>query len=209
LLAPWVHCSHENVAQIIGDSRIDFVAFTGSVAGGHAVQRAAAERFIGTGLELGGKDPAYVRADVDLEHAVANIADGVFFNSGQSCCGVERVYVHRDRFDAFVDGFCKLVYDYRLGDPLEAETNLGPMARTRGAQAVRAQISGMLRTLSTAAKAQDGPTAISAQWPSSSARLCAAASKSNEPRAAKVANRLSSPFSARCPLNHKLNPALR
>ena len=135
-----IHLSHDAVVRVIGDSRIDFVAFTGSVPGGHAIQRAASERFIGTGMELGGKDPAYVRPDVDMAHAIANIVDGAFFNSGQSCCGIERVYVHRDAYDEFVDGAVELTKQYRLGNPLDQEITLGPMVRTRAADFVRAQI---------------------------------------------------------------------
>jgi acyl-CoA reductase-like NAD-dependent aldehyde dehydrogenase len=97
-----LHLSHDSVARVIDDSRVDFVAFTGSVEGGHAVQAAASKRFIGSGLELGGKDPAYVRADADLAHAVENLIDGAMFNSGQSCCGIERIYVHRDLHFEFV-----------------------------------------------------------------------------------------------------------
>src|SRR5437870_11071792 len=91
----YLHLDHTQTARVIGDPRIAFVAFTGSVEGGHAVQRAAAQRFIATGLELGGKDPAYVRADADVASAVENLVDGSYFNSGQSCCGIERIYVHR------------------------------------------------------------------------------------------------------------------
>ncbi|HXA50310.1 MAG TPA: aldehyde dehydrogenase family protein, partial [Candidatus Acidoferrum sp.] len=89
----FLHMTHADVARVIGDPRIGFVAFTGSVDGGHAVQAAASARFIAAGLELGGKDPAYVRADADLSHAVENLVDGAMFNSGQSCCGIERIYV--------------------------------------------------------------------------------------------------------------------
>ena len=99
-----LHLSHDDTERVIRDPRVDFVAFTGSVAGGHAVQRAAADRFIGTGLELGGKDPAYVRPDANLAHAIENLVDGAFFNSGQSCCGIERIYVHASLYDAFVEG---------------------------------------------------------------------------------------------------------
>jgi acyl-CoA reductase-like NAD-dependent aldehyde dehydrogenase len=136
----FLHLDHDQVARLIRDPRIAFVAFTGSVAGGHAVQRAASERFIPTGLELGGKDPAYVRADAPLPQTVENLVDGAFFNSGQSCCGVERIYVHKKIFDEFLDGFTRLTKQYRLGNPLEKETNLGPMVRTAAAQGVRAQI---------------------------------------------------------------------
>ena len=135
-----VHCTHEQVAGVVQDSRIDFVAFTGSVTGGQAVHSAAAGRFIGMGLELGGKDPAYVRADVNLTHAVENIVDGAFFNSGQSCCGIERIYVHESVYDAFVEQFAALVKNYVLGDPRDEKTTLGPMVRTRNADHVRAHI---------------------------------------------------------------------
>src|SRR4029077_21025807 len=119
---------------------IDFVCFTGSVEGGHAVQKAASARFIGAGLELGGKDPAYVRADADLAHAVENLVDGAFFNSGQSCCGIERIYVHESLYDRFVDGFAALTRQYLLGDPLDPATTLGPMVRASAADFVRGQI---------------------------------------------------------------------
>jgi acyl-CoA reductase-like NAD-dependent aldehyde dehydrogenase len=136
-----VHCSHEDVAGMISDPRVDFVAFTGSVAGGHAVSRAAGSRFVGVGLELGGKDPAYVRADADLGHAIENVVDGAYFNSGQSCCAVERVYVHRDVYDEFLEGFVALTKRYVLGNPLNPETTLGPLVRTRAAEFVRGQIA--------------------------------------------------------------------
>jgi acyl-CoA reductase-like NAD-dependent aldehyde dehydrogenase len=136
----FLHLDHAQVERVIHDGRIAFVAFTGSVAGGHAVQRAAAARFIGTGLELGGKDPAYVRADAPLAATIENLVDGAFFNSGQSCCAVERIYVQQDLYRDFVDGFVALTKQYRLGNPLDAETTLGPMVRTAAADAVRAQV---------------------------------------------------------------------
>jgi len=136
----FLHLDHAHVARVIADPRIAFVAFTGSVAGGQAVQRAAAARFIGTGLELGGKDPAYVRADADLPFAVENLVDGAYFNSGQSCCGIERIYVDHKIQKKFVEAFVELARRYRLGNPLEKETNLGPLVRTQAADAVRAQI---------------------------------------------------------------------
>jgi len=136
----YLHMTHDDIAQVVQDDCINFVAFTGSVGGGHAVQQAVSQRFVGTGMELGGKDPAYVRADVDLEHAIANVVDGAFFNSGQSCCAIERVYVHRDVYDNFVDGAVELVKQYRLGNPLESETTLGPLVRTRAAEFVKGQI---------------------------------------------------------------------
>ena len=136
----FLHMDHAQVARTINDPRIAFVAFTGSVPGGQAVQKAAAARFIGTGLELGGKDPAYVRPDADLNFAVENLVDGAYFNSGQSCCGIERIYVHKKIYKPFVDGFVQLTRQYRLGNPLEKETNLGPLVRTEAAENVRAQI---------------------------------------------------------------------
>src|SRR5688572_346902 len=141
----FLHMNHDQVARVIGDARVDFVAFTGSVAGGHAVQAAAAKRFIATGLELGGKDPAYVRADADLKYAVENLVDGSYFNSGQSCCGIERIYVQKPLFKDFIEGFVELTRQYKLGNPLEKETNLGPLVRTDAADAVRAQIKQATR----------------------------------------------------------------
>ncbi len=136
----YLHLSHEQVAGVIGDSRIDYVAFTGSVEGGHAVQNAINERFIIGGLELGGKDPAYVRADANLADAVENLVDGSFFNSGQSCCGIERIYVHKDVYDQFINDFAELTKTYTLGNPLEQATTLGPMVRTSAADFAQKQI---------------------------------------------------------------------
>ncbi len=136
-----VHATHDQVATLVSDPRVGYVAFTGAVAGGHAVTRAAASRFVGLGLELGGKDPAYVRADADPRHAAENLVDGACFNSGQSCCGVERIYVHRSRFDAFVGHAAETMSAYRLGDPMDPATNLGPMVRVSSAESVRADVA--------------------------------------------------------------------
>jgi acyl-CoA reductase-like NAD-dependent aldehyde dehydrogenase len=135
-----LHLEHADTERVIRDPRVDFVAFTGSVAGGHAVQRAAAERFIGVGLELGGCDPVYVRHDADLPHAIENIVDGAYFNSGQSCCGLQRIYVHDSVYQAFTAGCTALVQQYQLGNPLDPATTLGPVVRTSAADAVRAQV---------------------------------------------------------------------
>ena len=140
-----VVCDHAAVAKMIGDPRVAFVAFTGSVSGGHAVQRAAADRFIATGLELGGKDPAYVRPDCDFGQTVDNLVDGSFFNSGQSCCGIERIYVHETLFDRFVDAFVALTEKYALGNPLDPKTNLGPVVRESAARTIQAQVDAALR----------------------------------------------------------------
>ena len=137
----YLHLSHEQVASVIADSRTSYVAFTGSVEGGHAVQKSINERFIVGGLELGGKDPAYVRADANLADAVENLVDGSFFNSGQSCCGIERIYVHKDVYDKFVEEFVALTKTYTLGDPLNADTTLGPMVRTSAANFAQKQVA--------------------------------------------------------------------
>jgi acyl-CoA reductase-like NAD-dependent aldehyde dehydrogenase len=136
----FLHLDHEEVGRVINDQRVAFVAFTGSVGGGHAVQRAASERFIATGLELGGKDPAYVRADAEIEATIENVVDGAFFNAGQSCCGIERIYVHTSIYDQFVKGFVELTNQYRLGNPLDPATTLGPMVRVDAAENVRDQV---------------------------------------------------------------------
>ena len=136
--------THEATAQLIGARGVDHVCFTGSVAAGRAVERAAAGAFIGVGLELGGKDPAYVRADAAFDHAVENIVDGAFFNSGQSCCGIERVYVDAKIYEPFVEAAAALTRTYVLGSPLDAATTLGPMARTGFAELVRAQTAEAL-----------------------------------------------------------------
>jgi acyl-CoA reductase-like NAD-dependent aldehyde dehydrogenase len=136
----YVHADHDAVAGMVADPRVGFVAFTGSVAGGHAVQQAASTRFVGTGLELGGKDPAYVRADAPLEATVAELVDGVYFNAGQSCCAVERIYVQRPRFDEFVEAFVASARGLVLGDPLDPSTTLGPLVRPAAAAFVRDQV---------------------------------------------------------------------
>ena len=137
----YLHLTHADVEKVVRDPRIAYVAFTGSVGGGHAIQRAAADRFIGSGLELGGKDPAYVRADAPLAATVENLVDGAFFNAGQSCCAVERIYVDRKLFKPFVEAFVDLTRQYRMGNPLEPQTTLGPMVRAEAADKVRAQVA--------------------------------------------------------------------
>ncbi|RTL99275.1 aldehyde dehydrogenase family protein [Ancylobacter aquaticus] len=132
--------THEQTSRLIGSGAVDFVNFTGSVEGGRAIERAAAGTFTPLGLELGGKDPAYVRADADLDFAVANLVDGAFYNSGQCCCGIERIYVHESLYDRFVAGFVDLTSQYVLGNPLEEATTLGPMAQKRFADLIRGQI---------------------------------------------------------------------
>ncbi len=155
----FVHCDHATTQRLIGAPEIDHVCFTGSVAGGAAVERAAAGRFIGVGLELGGNAPAYVRADADLQRAVESVVDGAFFNSGQSCCGIQRVYVHRSAYDAFIEAAVALTERYVLGDPLAAATTLGPLVRTSAADAVREVIA---EALAKGAKALIDPSHFAA-----------------------------------------------
>lgn len=140
-LLQFLHIGHDATARLIRSPEIDYVAFTGSVPGGDAVEHAAAGRFIGVGLELGGKDPGYVRADANLDHAIENLVDGAFFNSGQSCCGIERIYVDERVYDRFVEGAVALARQYVLGDPTKPETTLGPLVRASAAAHVRDQIA--------------------------------------------------------------------
>lgn len=130
---------HQTTSDLIADRAFDFVNFTGSVAGGKAMEAAAAGTFTGIGLELGGKDPGYVMEDANLDAAVDTLIDGAMFNSGQCCCGIERIYVHESLFDAFVQKAVAIVNGYTLGNPLEAGTTLGPMAHVRFAAEVRGQ----------------------------------------------------------------------
>ena len=136
-----LHLDHQQTASVIQDRRIAHVNFTGSVAGGRAVQQAARDRFIGVGLELGGKDPAYVRADTDVQRTAEELVDGSFFNSGQSCCGIERIYADAAVYDDLIDAMRQVTGHYILGNPLDSETTLGPMVRPSAARFVRQQIS--------------------------------------------------------------------
>lgn len=136
----FIHASHDSVNAMIQDPRVNFVVFTGSVEGGRTMERSAAGRFIGVGTELGGKDPSYVRADADLDYAVAENVDGAFFNSGQSCCAIERIYVHDSVYEKFIEGFASVTRQYILGNPLQQDTTIGPMVNTAAATFVRAQI---------------------------------------------------------------------
>ena len=135
-----VFLDHDTTSDLIAGKAFNFVNFTGSVGGGKAMERAAAGTFTGVGLELGGKDPGYVMEDADLDAAVETLIDAAMFNSGQCCCGIERIYVHESLFDAFLEKAVAIVNGYKLGDPLDPETSIGPMANARFAQQVRAQI---------------------------------------------------------------------
>ncbi|MGC8528094.1 aldehyde dehydrogenase family protein [Acidiphilium sp.] len=145
-----LHLANADAEAVIRDPRVDFIAFTGSVATGHRVVRAAADRFAGIGLELGGKDPAYVRRDADIVHAADNLVDGAFFNSGQSCCGIERIYVDAAVYDDFIARFVETTNAYRLGHSLDPATTLGPMVNAAGADFVRGQIAEALAAGATA-----------------------------------------------------------
>jgi acyl-CoA reductase-like NAD-dependent aldehyde dehydrogenase len=137
---------HEDTEKLIGSGQIDHINFTGSVEGGRRMEKAAAGTFATLGLELGGKDPAYVRADANLDHTAENLADGAFFNSGQSCCGVERIYVHENIYDSFLDRFIAHAKGWTLGNPLDPDTIVGPMARANFADHVRGQTEEALRS---------------------------------------------------------------
>src|SRR5271170_6874875 len=136
----YLHLSHADTSRLMGDARVDGVCFTGSVSGGRAVVAATASGFAASGLELGGKDPAYVRSDANLSSAIETLTDGAFFNAGQSCCGIKRIYVAAPRYGEFVDGVVDLAKQYRLGSPLDPETTLGPVVRISAAEAVRSQV---------------------------------------------------------------------
>ncbi|MEP3255936.1 MAG: aldehyde dehydrogenase family protein, partial [Roseibium sp.] len=137
--------THAGTEKLLGSGVINHVNFTGSVAGGRAIEKALAGTFASLGLELGGKDPAYVRADADIDYSIENLVDGAFFNAGQCCCSIERIYVHESKYDAFVDGFVDLTSQYKLGDPRDEATTLGPMAQARFAAWVREQTEEALR----------------------------------------------------------------
>ncbi|MGL3605077.1 aldehyde dehydrogenase family protein [Rhizobium sp. G187] len=132
---------HATTSALIAAGNFNFINFTGSVEGGRSIERAAAGTFAGLGLELGGKDPGYVMEDADLDAAVDTLMDGATYNSGQCCCGIERIYVHESLYDAFVEKSVAWVSNYKLGNPLDPETTLGPMANKRFAKVVREQIA--------------------------------------------------------------------
>ena len=142
--------NHAQTERLLASGKIDHVNFTGSVAGGRAIEKAAAGTFMTLGLELGGKDPAYVLEDAKLDHAIANLAEGAFFNSGQCCCGIERIYVHEKVYDDFVEGFIAESRNWTLGDPTRADTIIGPMAQARFADFIREQKAEALRKGATA-----------------------------------------------------------
>ncbi|OZI21066.1 aldehyde dehydrogenase [Bordetella genomosp. 9] len=143
-LFSYVHADHDTTQRLVRAPAVRFVSFTGSVRGGRAVEDSACGRFIGVGLELGGNDAAYVRGDADIEAAVESLVDGAFFNAGQSCCGIQRIYVARRLYDAFVEQAADLTNRYVLGDPRAAETTLGPVVRRSAAASVRDVVADAL-----------------------------------------------------------------
>jgi len=153
----YLHASHDQIGSLIRDSRIAHVAFTGSLKGGRAIKRAAVERFIPMGFELGGNDAAYVRHDANFDHAVSNLTEGAMFNSGQSCCGIERIYVHKSLYKAFTEAVRAETLRYRFGDPRDLGINLGPMVRAQAANHLKKQIKA---AISGGAKALIPPTAF-------------------------------------------------
>lgn len=144
-LFSYLHLSRAATAALMADPRVAHVCFTGSVDGGRAVVAATAGGFATSGLELGGKDPAYVRADARLEHAIDSLADGAFFNAGQSCCGIKRIYVADALYDRFVEGVVAFAHAYQLGSPIDPSTTLGPVVRTSAADWIRGQVADTVR----------------------------------------------------------------
>ena len=136
-----VRLDHEATARLIRSGDVDYVSFTGSVAGGREIYGHVSQRFIDAGLELGGKDPAYVAEDAAFDFAVENLVDGAFYNAGQSCCAVERIYVAHGLYDRFVEAYVALVRRYRMGDPEDRTTTLGPLAHERGLKVVAEQVA--------------------------------------------------------------------
>jgi len=161
-----LHMSHEATETAIRSGLVDQVGFTGSTAGGHVIMAAVAgaTNFPHSCLELGGKDPAYVRPDANLAFAIENVVDAGYFNSGQSCCAVERIYVHEAVYDKFVEGAVATIEAYRLGSPVDPETTLGPLVRAKAAEFVRAQVDKAVRQ---GAKPLIDPKKFSADRPGS------------------------------------------
>lgn len=150
---------HQTCSALIAANSFDFVNFTGSVSAGRKIEHAAAGTFTGVGLELGGKDPGFVMEDADLPAATETLIDGAMFNSGQCCCGIERIYVIQSLYDAFIEQAVEIVSGYTLGNPLDPDTTLGPMVHQRFADDVRTQIT---EAIATGAEAEIDPTLFAA-----------------------------------------------
>ncbi len=139
-----IYLTHSDASSFLADKRVDGVFFTGSVKGGYEIQKSIQNKFIPCGLELGGKDPAYVRKDANIKYSVSSLVEGSFFNSGQSCCAIERIYVHKSIYDKFVDNFAEETKKYKLGNPIDKETTIGPLVKTEASDFVRDQIKEAL-----------------------------------------------------------------
>jgi len=145
-----MYLDHDTTSRLIEENSFDFVNFTGSLRGGIEMERAAAGTFTPVGTELGGKDPGYVMEDADLDAAVETLIDGAMFNSGQCCCGIERIYVVESLYEKFLQKAINIVENYKLGNPLEPETTIGPMANKRFSDEVRLQINEAIELGATA-----------------------------------------------------------
>lgn len=156
--------TNEATTSLIQEGLHDHIVFTGSVAVGRHLQEANAKHFSGIDLELGGKDPAYVRSDANVSWAAENLVDGAFFNSGQSCCGIERIYVHREVYRAFVDRFAEVTKSYVLGNPTDDRVTLGPLVSGKAADFVRSQVA---EAVGRGARALIGPGDFPADKPGS------------------------------------------
>lgn len=143
-----LHCSFDQVTTIVQDPRVNLVSFTGSVEKGNIIDKSAVngQGFKRVNLELGGKDPAYVRKDADATFAAEQIVDGALFNSGQSCCAIERVYVHADVYDAFTAAVKKEIEGYKLGNPRQPDVTLGPVISKASARTIREHYADALKS---------------------------------------------------------------
>ena len=135
-----VHVSHAEISKLIEARAVDFISFTGSVEGGRQVYQEASKQLLDMGLELGGKDPAFVREDANFAFAVENLVDGAFYNAGQSCCAVERIYVMRSLFPRFVEAYVAEVEKYKLGNPEDEGTTVGPLAQRKTVEFMEFQV---------------------------------------------------------------------
>jgi acyl-CoA reductase-like NAD-dependent aldehyde dehydrogenase len=135
-----IHVSHGTIRKLIDARAVDFISFTGSVEGGREVYQAASTQLLDMGLELGGKDPALVREDANFAFAVENLVDGAFYNTGQSCCAIERIYVMRSLFSRFVDAYVSEVEKYKVGDPEDETTTMGPLSTRKAVEFMEFQV---------------------------------------------------------------------
>jgi acyl-CoA reductase-like NAD-dependent aldehyde dehydrogenase len=140
----YLHLDHKNTLKTIQQPNINFISFTGSVTAGAIIEKNLAGLFKPLTLELGGKDAAYVRADVDIEQTVESLVEGAFFNSGQSCCGIERIYVDRSIYDDFVHRFVQKTKRLKLGHALAMDTSLGPMINHQALKFAQQQVEQAL-----------------------------------------------------------------